>query len=201
MLARPSSFILSSGLSSILALSSYVKGLLSLSCLNLLNMKLAKVSLRPGAGNMVSGILRKLVELKENEKLPLPKVEGDDCAQARALTTLYSYPVRIHLMKLVKPGGVLVYSTCSIDPKENDERVAAFLVRHPDFRIDPVDMFVPPDFVTHSGFFFSNPVKHSPYGSFAARSLRFKKHELLGVFPTHAVSFGGVLAIDFVRLF
>lgn len=32
---------------------------------------------------------------------------------------------------LVKPGGVLVYSTCSIDPEENEERVAAFLLRHP----------------------------------------------------------------------
>lgn len=74
--------------------------------------------------------------------------------------------------KLVKPGGVLVYSTCSIDPEENDERVAAFLVRHPDFHIDPVDRYVPPDFVTHSGFYFSNPVKHSLDGSFAARLVR-----------------------------
>jgi 16S rRNA C967 or C1407 C5-methylase (RsmB/RsmF family) len=32
---------------------------------------------------------------------------------------------------LVKPGGVLIYSTCSIDPEENEERVAAFLLRHP----------------------------------------------------------------------
>lgn len=31
--------------------------------------------------------------LQENETLPLPKVEGDDRAQARALATLYSHPV------------------------------------------------------------------------------------------------------------
>lgn len=31
----------------------------------------------------------------------------------------------------MKPGGVLVYSTCSIDPEENEERVQAFLLRHP----------------------------------------------------------------------
>ncbi|MCI43817.1 ribosomal RNA small subunit methyltransferase B [Trifolium medium] len=42
---------------------------------------------------MVNGILRKLVVLKENEMLPLPKVEGDDRSQARALATLYSHPV------------------------------------------------------------------------------------------------------------
>lgn len=57
------------------------------------NVRLAKVSLRPGAGNMVNGILRKLVLLKESNSLPLPKLEGDDRAQARTLATLYSHPV------------------------------------------------------------------------------------------------------------
>lgn len=33
--------------------------------------------------------------------------------------------------RLVNPGGVLIYSTCSIDPEENEERVASFLLRHP----------------------------------------------------------------------
>ncbi|KAA8527073.1 hypothetical protein F0562_008698 [Nyssa sinensis] len=73
---------------------------------------------------------------------------------------------------LVKPGGVLVYSTCSIDPEENEERVAAFLLRHPEFCIDPVNRSVPPDFVTEHGFYFSNPVKHSLDGAFAARLVR-----------------------------
>lgn len=35
------------------------------------------------------------------------------------------------IYRLVKPGGVLVYGTCSIDPEENEERVEAFLLRHP----------------------------------------------------------------------
>ncbi|XP_077221834.1 NOL1/NOP2/sun family protein / antitermination NusB domain-containing protein isoform X2 [Tasmannia lanceolata] len=73
---------------------------------------------------------------------------------------------------LVKPGGILVYSTCSIDPEENEERVSSFLLRHPEFRLDPVDRYVPLDFVTQRGFFFSNPVKHSLDGSFAARLVR-----------------------------
>ncbi|WP_332716618.1 RsmB/NOP family class I SAM-dependent RNA methyltransferase [Pelagibacterium mangrovi] len=35
--------------------------------------------------------------------------------------------------RLLKPGGELVYITCSILPQENDHQVSAFLERHPDF--------------------------------------------------------------------
>lgn len=38
----------------------------------------------------------------------------------------------------VRPGGRLVYATCSSEPEENEEVVAAFLGAHPDFRrLDP----------------------------------------------------------------
>ena len=36
---------------------------------------------------------------------------------------------------LLKAGGRLVYSTCTIDPAENEEQVAAFLARHPEFAV------------------------------------------------------------------
>ena len=35
--------------------------------------------------------------------------------------------------QLVRPGGLLVYSTCTFAPEENEETVAAFLETHPDF--------------------------------------------------------------------
>ncbi|PTX61220.1 16S rRNA (cytosine967-C5)-methyltransferase [Melghirimyces profundicolus] len=38
--------------------------------------------------------------------------------------------------ELVVPGGTLVYSTCTLEPKENAEQVSAFLERHPEFRPD-----------------------------------------------------------------
>lgn len=36
----------------------------------------------------------------------------------------------------VRPGGVLVYSTCTILPEENGEQIASFLARHPEFSPD-----------------------------------------------------------------
>lgn len=40
--------------------------------------------------------------------------------------------------RLVKPGGRLVYATCSLLPEENDRRVEAFLAGHPDFQVVPM---------------------------------------------------------------
>ena len=35
--------------------------------------------------------------------------------------------------RLVKPGGRLVYATCSVLTSENEERIEEFLKNHPDF--------------------------------------------------------------------
>lgn len=41
--------------------------------------------------------------------------------------------------KMVKPGGVLVYSTCTFNQDENEGTIARFLEKNPDFRIDPIE--------------------------------------------------------------
>ncbi|CAN7085264.1 unnamed protein product [Brassica oleracea var. botrytis] len=57
-------------------------------------------------------------------------------------------------------------------PEENQGRVEAFLLRHPEFSVDPVDRLVASSFVMSQGVFLSNPVKHSLDGAFAARLVR-----------------------------
>ena len=45
--------------------------------------------------------------------------------------------------QLLRPGGILVYSACSIEPEETTEVVSAFCQQHPDFQPEPVTPWVP----------------------------------------------------------
>ena len=40
---------------------------------------------------------------------------------------------------LLKPGGRLVYSTCSLEPEEGEAQIAAFLVRDEAFSLEPIE--------------------------------------------------------------
>src|SRR5690606_8122000 len=40
--------------------------------------------------------------------------------------------------KWVKPDGILVYATCSLERAEGEDQIAAFLDRHRDWSVDPV---------------------------------------------------------------
>ena len=40
--------------------------------------------------------------------------------------------------RLVRPGGKLIYSTCSLEPEEGEAQIAAFLTRNAAFSIDPI---------------------------------------------------------------
>jgi 16S rRNA (cytosine967-C5)-methyltransferase len=43
----------------------------------------------------------------------------------------------------LKPGGVLVYSTCSLEPEENSEVVKRFLAEHTDFKLEVEQELLP----------------------------------------------------------
>ncbi|MCX8054439.1 MAG: RsmB/NOP family class I SAM-dependent RNA methyltransferase [Ignavibacteria bacterium] len=49
------------------------------------------------------------------------------------------YSILEHYSQFLKKGGVLVYATCSIMPKENEEVVEKFLSQHPEFAPSPIE--------------------------------------------------------------
>ncbi|MQN01220.1 MAG: methyltransferase domain-containing protein [Lachnospiraceae bacterium] len=55
--------------------------------------------------------------------------------------------------RYVKPGGKLIYSTCTLDPAENEEQTDAFISAHPEFFIQK-QLTIIPD-AEHDGFFYS----------------------------------------------
>lgn len=61
--------------------------------------------------------------------------------RARPSVIADSAALQAHLLDraaaMLKPGGILVYAVCSLEPQEGEEAVAAFLERSPTFRIDP----------------------------------------------------------------
>ena len=52
----------------------------------------------------------------------------------------------------VAPGGLLVYSTCSNEPEENEAQVTAFLARHPDFTLEESRESIPFESGTDGAF-------------------------------------------------
>jgi 16S rRNA (cytosine967-C5)-methyltransferase len=74
-----------------------------------------------------------------------------------------------HAVTLVKPGGVLVYSTCTTEPEENGELIVAFLRDHPECSIEDASRFVNKAVVTAEGWVETYPHRHAIDGSFAVR--------------------------------
>lgn len=65
----------------------------------------------------------------------------------------------------VKPGGVLVYSTCTLLPEENEGQIAAFLKEYPDFSLLP---FAVGEIETQ-GMITLTPARHQTDGFFIAK--------------------------------
>ena len=69
--------------------------------------------------------------------------------------------------ELVRPGGRLVYSTCTFNRNENEETIAAFLARHPEFA--PEDFSLPGVGVSINGCIRIWPHRQRGDGHFAAK--------------------------------
>ena len=103
------------------------------------------------------GIIRKKPDIryKDPEALKgLPKVQRgilDNCS------------------RYVRPGGVLLYSTCTLLRRENEDVVRDFLAEHPHFELEPFQL---PQFGKQPGWFTFWPHIHGTDGFFAAKLRR-----------------------------
>jgi 16S rRNA (cytosine967-C5)-methyltransferase len=77
-------------------------------------------------------------------------------------------------VKYLKPGGVIVYSTCTTEQEENMDVIKDFLEKNPDFKIDDASKYVTKELVNAEGCIETFPHKHGIDGSFSARLVRIQ---------------------------
>ncbi len=88
---------------------------------------------------------------------------------------LSTFPFRQRAMlknaaAILKPGGRLLYITCTTEPGENEEVVAGFLADHPDFHPATAPGLLPPaarTLISPAGCFATSPAAHNLDGFFA----------------------------------
>ncbi|MDR8390185.1 16S rRNA (cytosine(967)-C(5))-methyltransferase RsmB [Aliifodinibius sp. S!AR15-10] len=75
--------------------------------------------------------------------------------------------------KMVKPGGRLVYSTCSLEEEENWGQVTNFLERHDNFELESLEGYLPDEvLVEETKAYQTFPHKHNCDGHFGVRLKR-----------------------------
>ena len=106
------------------------------------------------------GTLRSHPEIKWNRGEADIKRLSD--LQKKILTNVAAY---------LKPGGVLIYSTCSLIEEENERVVENFLQQHKEFLLDDSAAYLPKPArsLVRGNYFMVLPHKHDADGFFAAR--------------------------------
>ncbi|MCD6206150.1 MAG: 16S rRNA (cytosine(967)-C(5))-methyltransferase RsmB [Candidatus Marinimicrobia bacterium] len=74
-----------------------------------------------------------------------------------------------NMSNFVKDGGVLVYSTCSVEPEENWENVEWFLKSNRNFSVEDARDFVPEKWCDNRGAIYILPHLQNETGGFAVR--------------------------------
>lgn len=105
------------------------------------------------------GIIRKKPDIRYKDPAPLA---GLPAVQAAILENVSTY---------VKPGGVLLYCTCTLQSPENENIVTAFLERHPEYTLEGFTLPGPVGEV-RSGMVTLWPQRHGTDGFFFAKLRR-----------------------------
>lgn len=92
------------------------------------------------------------------------KDRGDSLKLAELQARLLRYAA-----DMVAPGGILVYSTCTVIRYENDSIIEEFLLERRDFTVDVPSRFVPPELVNDRGFTKTYPAIENLDGAFCVR--------------------------------
>ena len=87
------------------------------------------------------------------------------------IVDLQSYILnRVH--KFVKPNGILVYATCSLEEEENWQVVDAFLKLHNDFKVESIKNPQLANLIDDKGVLQTFPPKNKMDGMFAVKMIR-----------------------------
>jgi len=79
-----------------------------------------------------------------------------------------------HVYKFVKPGGILVYATCSLEEEENWQVVEAFLKLHDDFKVVSIENPQLANLIDDKGALKTFPPENKMDGMFAVKMVREK---------------------------
>jgi len=78
-----------------------------------------------------------------------------------------------HMTQFLKPNGVIVYSTCSIENEENWNVIESFLKLNNNFYLESGENFVPNQWLESKGFLETFPPRDKIDGMFAARLKKY----------------------------
>ena len=101
---------------------------------------------------------------------PEAKWRKDEQSLSRHQTL--QYQILEAVAPCLRPGGVLVYSTCSTEPEENEDVIKRFCRLHAEFQRESVSSWLPPaaqEFVTEAGALSTVGNRFSMDGFYAAR--------------------------------
>lgn len=76
--------------------------------------------------------------------------------------------------EILKPGGILVYSTCTIEPEENFEIIKKFLYNHPEFKISEERCGLDDSLFDKNGCVQTYPHIHGIDGAFVAKLFKIR---------------------------